>query len=641
MHSEWPEYGQRRHHGDRDRRWRDDYNDKWENRHEYHRDVQWDSYPKHGGSGPGRTERNSRSTDYSDSPQKLYSKDSLDRDRDGDRRSPVRRHLSSPDRRVVEKKRRRFTDDSRDDYSYRCEPDGKKYRQPLDSYSKDFKHTLPEEVDFKYRSSMQDSRSRHRHEEFTSRYHKPYDSSHRQLSTYNKDRDDHERNHSFLLKKLPEDDTTKRYVKSREQKNSSPTDRVDHRQNQARNYLDGSRLCFEHVTKSSQDVPEKKAANGFQRFLEVLNKGVDVDILNQIVIQTGPEDGGQPQSAASFRNVLDHPCFPEKQVRHLNVNTWNEENFGEECHRLPFQRQRLGSYGPKRSSPYDDMSVQRSEGGQGCTGSMLLPAVEKKTLTPEDEHKHQQMQEVLQAIGVDLGFEEVGQMSHRINERLYGKKESDWSYQSTGSRERITRAAYSPRRSSRSSSSSSSSHRSKPSYNDYSVHTDSYNAQSDLKVDQVQVPYTINNSSSLPDNQKCEIHENIPPNATIKTFIPNMLTTPPYRPVNYPPLLPNVSNVRPRLLIPPLPSLLRQSPMFPLPGRPPLLPYPCPSPLNILPSVLAQTRHLLPTPMNNIQPPFINLPNVPNPLHSVDTSPKSKVVSRPRCLLVIDTKKPR
>ncbi|XP_061686606.1 uncharacterized protein LOC133506457 isoform X5 [Syngnathoides biaculeatus] len=627
MHSEWPERGQKRHHGDRDRRWRDDYNDRWGNTDDHHRDVQWVSYNQHDDFGPGRAERNNRGTDYSDSPQKLYSKDSLDRDRDGERRSPVRRRLSSLD--SNDKKRQRFTDDSCNDYYYRYELHGKKYWQSQDSYSKDFRHALPQEVDFNCRS-MEDSRSRQKHEE----YHKSNESSHRQLSTYNKD--DHERNHSFSLKKLPQDDATKRYVKSRERKNSSPTDYVDHCQNRAKNYLDGSqRLSFEHVSEPNQEVPQKKAANGFQRFLDVLNKGVDVDILNQIVIQTSPDSA---QSEASFRNVLDRASFPKRQVGQLNVSEWNEENFGEDCNRLPFQQQCLGSFDPKRTAQYDDMSLQRSDGGEGCMGSMLLPLVEKKTLTPEDEHKHHQMQEVLQAIGVDLGFEEVGQMSHRINERLYGKKEHDWSHQSTGSGERITRAAYSPGRCSRSSS--SSSHRSKPVYNDSSVLRNSYNAQSDLKVDQVQVPYTLNNSSSLPGNQKCEIHETIPPNTTITTLIPSMLTTPGnYPPVLYPPLFPNVSNIRPRLLIPPLPSLFRQSPMFSLPGQPPLPPFPCPSPFNILPSVLAQTSHLLPQSMNNITTPLLNLPNVPTPLHSVDYSAKSKMISRPRCLRAIDTKK--
>ncbi|XP_051939828.1 uncharacterized protein LOC127612992 isoform X2 [Hippocampus zosterae] len=309
MHSKGPEYGQRPPHGDRDRRWRDEYDKRQEEKYEYHGNGQWDSYHQHGRSGPGRTERSSISTDYSYSPQKLYSKDSLvrdrDRDRDADSRSPVRGRLSSQDWKVAEKKRQRFTDDSRDAYSYIFEPDCKKYRQSPDHFPRDYKHPLPQEV----RRSMQDYRIQHRHEEFTSRYHQPYDFGHRQLSTYNKAREDQGRNQSYSPERnLPQDDSKKRDVKSRERKNSSPAYGTD----RARNYLDASkRQSLEDVTKPSHDAPEKKISNGFQLFLDVLNKGVDVDVLNQIVSGKGC---GQPPSAASSHNTSDHPCVPGEQI---------------------------------------------------------------------------------------------------------------------------------------------------------------------------------------------------------------------------------------------------------------------------------------------------------------------------------------
>ncbi|XP_061130287.1 uncharacterized protein LOC133151352 isoform X3 [Syngnathus typhle] len=644
MHSKQPKYGQRQLHCDRDRKWRDDYNDRQEDRHEYCRDVQWDSYHSHFQTGPGRTERSNRSTDYRDPPQKLYSKDSPVRD--GDTGSPARGRLSSPDRRVAEKKRRWFTGDSRDDSSYRCEPDGKKYRRLPDSFSKDFKHQLTQEVDFKYRPSMQDSQSRHRREVSTSRYHQAYNSSHRQPSTYNKERDDHERNHSYSLeRKLSREDSKKRHIRSRERKNSSPTDPIDHRQNQARDLDESKRQSFEHVTKPSQDVPEKKNSNGFQRFLDVLNKGVDVDMLNQIVIQNPADDCGKSPPAALSHNVVDHSYIPGEQVGQQNVNKCNEENFGEERHRLHFPQHCLESISPIRRSPYDATSVQRSDETQGCMGSGIPPVVEKKSLAPEDEHKHQQIQEVLQAIGVDLGPEELGQMSHRINERLYGKRGSDCSYQSTERRERITRSAHSSRRRSRSSSSSSSSaSRSKPSCNDSSVCRDSYGAQSNFKVEQVRVP---NNSRSLLDHQKCETQATAFPN-TPTTLRPTMLTMPAYGSVNrppmvYPPQVPNISNLGPKFVFPPPPACLPHQPsMLPLPSCPPFMPYPYPYPrpfsLNMLPSVLAQTRHLLPPPVNNMPPPFINPSNVQIPLPSIVDTIKCRTLSRPRCLLLIDTK---
>ncbi|XP_057699338.1 WW domain-binding protein 11-like [Corythoichthys intestinalis] len=511
MHSERPEYGQRPHHGYRDRRWRDDYHDQTEDRREYHRDVQRDSYRKH---GSGRTERSSISTDYSDSPQKYYSKDSMDRD--GDRRSPLRGRLSSPDRWGAEKNRRRFPDDSRGDYSYRYPTDDAKY--------------------------MQNSRSWHRSDAFPSRHYQPYDSNHRQQCTYKNESD---RNNSHSLEtKLSPNYLTKSHVKSRERKESSPTDH--HR---ARNYMDGSkRQSYER--NPDHDVPEKKLSNGFQRFLDVLNRGVDVDVLNHIVIQTPAQDGRQ---TPSFSDVLDRPCFPGEQKR-------------------------LGSLSPKRRYSCDDTSVMEREAGLGCTKFTSPPAVEKKPLTPEEAYKQQQIQGVLQAIGVDLGFEELGQMSHRINERLYGKKDGSLGCQRTGSRERLTRPAYSPRRHSRSSSSSSGKSK----------------------------------SNAFLDSQTCKIQETIPPNATIPPFRFPMLPSPAYGPVSsspilYPPVLPNIPNVGPRLFFPPLP---------PWPGPPPYLPNPCLSPFNILPPVLPQTRDLLPPPQK-----------------------PSKMQPRNRCLLEIDTKK--
>lgn len=195
MMSNRSEYSHRRQYSDRSSRQWDGYDDRWEERRESHRDIPRDSYHKYGGDGHSSTERTSRSREYSDSPNRLYSKDSVSRD--WSRKSPVRRRMSSPDWGASEKKRRRFTEDNEDDYRYRREPEDKSNRQSPDSFSrahltKDFKHTLPQEEDFKYRKTTQDFRHRYRHEEFT--YRQQHDVlTHRRSSGYYKDRDGHER----------------------------------------------------------------------------------------------------------------------------------------------------------------------------------------------------------------------------------------------------------------------------------------------------------------------------------------------------------------------------------------------------------------------------------------------------------------
>ncbi|XP_054635419.1 zinc finger protein 318-like isoform X2 [Dunckerocampus dactyliophorus] len=631
MHSERPDYGgQRWHYGDRDARHRDDYNDRWQD----HQTMPRYSSHTHGGTTYSGAERSSRSTNYSDSPPRLYTKESLDRERDRDmaRKSPKRRPQSSPD--WSERKRERFTDDSHTDNRYRPEPVGKKYRQSPVSFShmhepKDLKPRSPQE-DIKYRKATQESRNWHRAEELTSRHQHPGDSTRRQ------DRHGHgrDRSHSPETKPRPQDDSSKRYAKSGGRQDGCL-------QTQARKLLDGSmKQSFERETKPCDDTSkEEKLTNGFQRFLDVLNKGVDVDMLSKIVTQDPAGGPAQPQSPASFQNVVEHPRFPDREQRaQLNVKSWREDFVRKKCYLPPFPQPRVRSCSPKRNSLSHDVLVQRHDGGQDCYNSRSPPVSERKALTHVE---HKQMQDVLQAIGMDLGFEELGQMSHRIQERLYGKKDSDWSYQRQGSRQRVTKPAYSPRRHSRSSSSSSSSSRSSfnSSWRNHSLHRDSYSAQSDPKVDGTQVPVSIcdeprSSSRSSPDDHKYEIQERNSPNITA-----SMPTRPAYPPVNYPAMLyphlpPSIPNMVPGLLLPPRASLPLRPPLPPFTCRPPFQPYPCPPPY---PFPLAPTRHLLPPHVNNNQPLHVNLPHFE--FLPVNTPPKTKPASRPRCLQVIETKK--
>lgn len=559
--------------------------------------------------------------------------------------------MSSPDWGVSEKKRRRFTEDDEDDYKYRREPGDKSNRQSSDSFSRahqsmDFKRALSPEEDFKYKKTTQDFRHRYRQEDFT--YKQQHDVlTRRRSSGYYRERDCRSRDHSEERTRS-QDRFTKTYA--REGNDSPSTDCEDHRQNRTRFPLNGSSgQSFESdITNHSPE--QKSSSKGFQRFLDVLNKGVNVAMLTKIVTQTSAEDDG-PCSPTSFMNTADRPWSPSAagsaQGSHQNTSHWRESkgpqrlSSPQPCHR---------PLSPRGRPLFDEKPLQRGEGERSYfssnSRSRSPSVVEKKVLTPEDEHKHRQMQDVLQAIGMDLGFEELGQMSHRIQERLYGKKDGDTGRHRRASRERDTKRAFFPRLQSRSSSSSSRSSIS-PSTQKHYMNTDSYSAPRDVpEVDRVEVQEAVehgqnSSSSTLQESEKSQMKsqettaasQSFSQNPTYKLSEPSPAPLiPMYSPVNCSPL--------PYPALPPVlpPNLPLVGPGFFLPRLPPFFPYPRVPPLNILPAMLAQTRHLLPQHIGNPQP-LLNLPDM-NRIQPLNNTQKSKPLSRPRCLQVIETKQP-
>ncbi|XP_029595596.1 uncharacterized protein DDB_G0283697 isoform X2 [Salmo trutta] len=110
---------------------------------------------------------------------------------------------------------------------------------------------------------------------------------------------------------------------------------------------------------------QDKAATGFQRFLNVLNEGVDINKLSKIV---------------------------------------NDEN------ELPVVGEKLPQVWPTLPEGHVDSSSR----------SKSSP-VEEKKVRLEDEQQYEQMQTLLEIVGLDLGVKELGQLTDRTNDRLYGK----------------------------------------------------------------------------------------------------------------------------------------------------------------------------------------------------------------------------
>lgn len=349
-------------------------------------------------------------------------------------------------------------------------------------------------------------------------------------------------------------------------------------------------------TQQKARLPDKNTSSkGFQLFLNVLNKGVNVATLTKIM--TSAKEENRPQALTSPPNTTDGPLSPpDRREPEFHQNTYHRSE-DMEFWRMPSSvppRKLLST--PKETFMCDELPVYSRDGDQsypGCSGS--LTHLDKITLTPEEEHKHKQAQHILQAIGMNIEFEELGQMSHRIQERLYGKRDSDRGRPGRRSRERDTMRVLSPKLHNRSSSSSRSSYSPSP---QKSKNKDLHSFQS--------------------TNSEEKSRENI---STCSSYRQDFTyTLPEPRPV---PAMPAYSAVSsPGQPFPAfLPNLSQPTPQFCFPHMPP---YPQPPPMNVFPAALAQMRPLFPPP----------------PVHSLNPPQKSKPLSRPRCLQVIETKQP-
>lgn len=170
MYSKASDYSYRRQDGDRNSRWnRDDYDDRREERHDFHTKTPRESYYKYSRDGRGSTERVSRSRDYGDSPKRLRSSDSASRD--WSRNSPARRRLSPPGRDGPEEKRRRLAEQEDADYRYNQDFSEKSHRLSPASFShnQQLRYSPSHEDDVRYRKTSPYSRSRHQREELPHR----------------------------------------------------------------------------------------------------------------------------------------------------------------------------------------------------------------------------------------------------------------------------------------------------------------------------------------------------------------------------------------------------------------------------------------------------------------------------------------
>lgn len=182
------------------------------------------------------------------------------------------------------------------------------------------------------------------------------------------------------------------------------------------------------VTRPSAD--ESSINQGFQRFLSVLNKGVDLDLLSRIV-----NDDSEDIPAADNLLSSEPPAVattpylpPSNKSQPLNIKDENKNE--SRCHSF-------GSRSRSRSPPA--VKKQKREGEEKATAN----------------EQHEQLQNILKTLGLSLGVDEMSRLANRTHERLYGTKHE--STHNQRERERQTRGSHVSHREGSSSSSSSRS----------------------------------------------------------------------------------------------------------------------------------------------------------------------------------------
>ncbi|XP_020795526.1 serine/arginine repetitive matrix protein 1-like [Boleophthalmus pectinirostris] len=556
----------------------------------------YNNYIKYSEDGHSRAERVG-----SRGHGKTYSSEHTS-DKDWRRKRPL-----STERTVSEKKLRTFGDKDQRRYqaeyadSYRQSPEHYSHGQRNETVDEGYSHNItPEEL----------SRYGQRQEEF--HYSQYKEESHNKSATeYYKDQDSRERSWS-QDRTHSRDVFEKSYSPPRLRSGSYSRDHEDHSPSRTMYPLNGSSRQTElgHHRLSPPPIPpppppvEKKMSKGFQRFLDVLNMGVNVETLTKIVNQGSPDVNVRQPSSPPL-----HTNRPWTDEPNLRQQFWPET---ERSSKPPFSSLSR-SYSSNGKTLSEERVVESRQFERKFPENRSASPTNKNSSFEED-NKRKQMHDVLQAIGINLEFEELGQMSSRIQERLYGKKQTEHALVQKEELERERkRRAYIPKCRSRSSSDSSlgsfKDYKKNPSYSsqkeetDYSYYTDKRSTQPSATKHNVQmVPPT---SYSVPNAE-------LPPAPVI---------TPSYTPTpNYPP----ASSV----FIPQYHS------SYPQP--PPLPPFPPP---NMFPPFVPPNASVPPPPMPHPFLPNLFIPHKHLPMETNAQKANSKNLQRPRCLQVISTKK--
>ncbi|XP_020795504.2 serine/arginine repetitive matrix protein 2-like [Boleophthalmus pectinirostris] len=197
---------------------------------------------------------------------------------------------------------------------------------------------------------------------------------------------------------------------------------------------------------SSPAEEGEKGNQGFMRFLNILNKGVDIDRLKEVVIDDTDYFTQQPhksQNGGEMHGETSTFSFPPES---------KSQNVGK-------------MHGEMNTFSFPPESKNQNVGKMHGEMSTFSSPPEKKRQwkeeqplpNPDEQQKH--LQNILESLGLSLGTDEISKLADRTHERLYGKrqkkeeedKKEDEPQQTEGEEK------YSPAHYTRSSSSSSTS----------------------------------------------------------------------------------------------------------------------------------------------------------------------------------------
>ncbi|KAK5900052.1 hypothetical protein CesoFtcFv8_009466 [Champsocephalus esox] len=160
---------------------------------------------------------------------------------------------------------------------------------------------------------------------------------------------------------------------------------------------------------------------GFQRFLSVLNKGVDIDLLSKIINDDDDEDLPSGEQLLTTQPPAvekePHPSFRsevQRSNREASLPDFSQTNRGHDTFCMP---------GDEES---------RNEGGESKFGSNIrskspVSVVKKKKEEdkPKVDVQREQLQNILKTLGLNLEVEGMSKLEDRTQERLYGRKNED------------------------------------------------------------------------------------------------------------------------------------------------------------------------------------------------------------------------
>ncbi|XP_059192388.1 uncharacterized protein LOC131974190 [Centropristis striata] len=192
------------------------------------------------------------------------------------------------------------------------------------------------------------------------------------------------------------------------------------------------------ITSSASE--ENKINKGFQRFLSLLNKGVDIDYLSRIVTDDSedlPLGKELPVQPPALENKSDPVSRSKSQQSNCgaSLSDGSRSNSGERKTDLPSQERSLVD-----GLSLPDNEEKRNDRGHCSFGSSSrskspVKKKNKKEEQPNVDEQHGHLQNILKTLGLNLEVEEMNKLAQRTQERLYGKTHGDTKVDSRGDQE--------------------------------------------------------------------------------------------------------------------------------------------------------------------------------------------------------------